>query len=144
MLKIQKKLLVQIQRHGEKAFPEECVGVLLGRHEAEQREVVSVLPLENSAVSKGTEFSVSLKELQRAEQSALLQNLDVIGFYHSHANFKAAASQKDKSFAIPDFSYPIVSVFNGKAIDVKSFSYSSNTGSGDKKENLTEEVIVCL
>ena len=93
---------------------------------------------------EGTEFSVSLKELQRAELSALLQNLDVIGFYHSHANFKAAASQKDKSFAIPDFSYPIVSVFNGKAIDVKSFSYNSNTGSGDKKENLTEEVIVCL
>ena len=144
MLKIQKKLLVQIQRHGEKAFPEECVGVLLGKQEAKQREVISVLPLENSAASKQTEFSVSLKELQRAEQSALLQNLDVIGFYHSHANFKAAASQKDKSFAIPDFSYPIVSVFNGKTIEVKSFSYSGNTESGDKKEDLSEEEIVCL
>ena len=143
MLKIQKKFLAQIQQHGEKTFPEECVGVLLGKQEAKQREVISVLPLENSAASKQTEFSVSLKELQRAEQSALLQNLDVIGFYHSHANFKAVASQKDKSFAIPDFSYPIVSIFNGKTIEVKSFSYSGNTESGDKKEDLTEEEIVC-
>lgn len=139
MLKIQKEFINQIQRHGEKTFPEECIGVLLGKQGASQREVIAVLPLENSAASKEVEFSVSPKELQKVEQAAILQNLDVIGFYHSHANFEAVASEKDKAFAFPGFSYPIVQVLDGKATDIKSYSFIDDF----EFKKFSEEELIC-
>ena len=140
MLKLEKELLAHIKQHGEQAFPEECIGVLLGNSEGEARNVNALYPIENSAEFKRTEFAVSQAELQKAEQAAASQNLDVIGFYHSHADFEAAASQKDRAFAIPGFSYPIVSVLGGKAAAVKSFAFIGGT----KNANFTEEEIVCL
>ena len=139
-MNITKGLLAHLKHCGEKAFPEECVGVLLGKIKDNARHVHSLFPIENSALSKRTEFAVSQAELQKAEQAAASQNLDVIGFYHSHADFEAVASQKDRAFAIPGFSYPIVSVLGGKAAAVKSFAFIGGT----KNANFTEEEIVCL
>lgn len=139
-MNITQELLAQIKKYGEEAFPEECAGVLLGKVEDKTRKVHSLFPVKNSAQFKRTEFSVSSEELQKAELAALSQNLDVIGFYHSHADFEAVASEKDRAFAFPGFSYPIVSVLNGKASAVKSFAFIG----GLKSADFTEEEIVCL
>ena len=76
----------------------------------------------------------------KAEKEAARQNLDVVGFYHSHADFEAVASKKDRDFALPCLSYPIVSVLDGKAVAVKSFAFMGEAKKGD----FTEEEIVCL
>ena len=134
------ELLVQLKLYGEKAFPEECVGVLLGKFNAETKVVHSLIPVANFAISRRTEFAISETDLLKAEKEAARQNLDVVGFYHSHADFEAVASKKDRDFAIPCLSYPIVSVLGGKAVAVKSFAFEG----GAKKANFTEEEIVCL
>lgn len=140
MLKIPHELLELIKAHGQRSFPEECVGLLLGKNDAETRQAFSLIPLENSASSRQTEFALSDAELLRGESEAARQNLDVVGFYHSHADFEAVASEKDREFAIPGLSYPIVSVMSGKAVSVKSFAF----GGERKKADFTEEEIVCL
>lgn len=140
MLKISSLLLNQIMVHGEKAFPEECVGVLFGKSGENEREVAEIFPVNNSAQEKRTEFSISAQDLLKAEKTALSQNLDIIGFYHSHADFEAVASEKDKAFALPLLSYPIVQVKDGKAAAVKSFAYSG----GLSNPYFSEEEIICL
>ena len=140
MLKISSLLLNQIKVHGEKAFPEECVGVLFGKSGENEREVAEIFPVNNSAQEKRTEFSISAQDLLKAEKTALSQNLDIIGFYHSHADFEAVASEKDKAFALPLLSYPIVQVKDGKAAAVKSFAYSG----GLSNPYFSEEEIICL
>ena len=140
MLKISSLLLNQIKVHGEKAFPEECVGVLFGKSDENEREVAEIFPVNNSAQEKRTEFSISAQDLLKAEKTALSQNLDIIGFYHSNADFEAVASEKDRSFALPFLSYPIVQVKSGKAAAVKSFAYNG----GFSDSYFSEEEIVCL
>ena len=138
-MKIKQELLAQIKSCGERAFPEECAGVLFGKIESDGRHVTELFPVKNSAREKRTEFAVSSADLRSAEKAAILKNLDVLGFYHSHADFDAIASKKDAEFAIPNLSYPIVSVLGGKAAVVRSFAFA-----GVKNANFCEEEIVCL
>lgn len=140
MIQMKNELMSQIRAFGERAFPEECVGVLLGKSEEWGRAVQEVLPLKNCASSRRTAFLVADSELRVAEERARAKSLDVVGFYHSHADFAAVASEADADFAIPALSYPIVSVVGGKAVAVKSFSYNG----GFNRANFREEEIVCL
>ena len=140
MLKISGLLLNQIKIFGEQSFPEESVGVLFGKSVGDEREVTEIFPVINSARKKRTEFSISDSDLKKAENIAGAKNLDIIGFYHSHADFEAVASEKDRSFALPFLSYPIVQVKSGKAAAVKSFAYNG----GFSDSYFSEEEIVCL
>ena len=38
----------QIEKHGEKTYPNECGGMLIGRFENEKKTVVELLPMENA------------------------------------------------------------------------------------------------
>lgn len=139
MLILSEKLISQIREHSENSFPEECIGALLGRTEKGVRTVTELVPLKNTSQNKRLEFAVSDIDLLNAEKKACSSGVDVIGFYHSHANYEAIASEKDKSFAIPGLSYPIVQVLKGKAVAVKSYAFIE----GFEKDNFSEEEIVC-
>lgn len=140
MLKLSEGCLEQMKLYAERSYPEECAGIILGTHENGARKVVEILPVTNTAQSPKVEFSISDSELLLAEKAALSQNLDVVGIYHSHADFAAVASGKDRMFALPALSYPIVQVAEGKAETVRSYAFDG----GFSIENFSEEEIVCL
>jgi proteasome lid subunit RPN8/RPN11 len=48
-------------------------------------------------------------------------NLEIIGFFHSHPDYPAIPSECDRVQAWEVYSYPIVSVIQGKAIEIKSW-----------------------
>jgi proteasome lid subunit RPN8/RPN11 len=50
------------------------------------------------------------------------RNLDIIGIYHSHPDHPAVPSEFDRAIAWSQYSYIIVSVQQGKACDLKSWS----------------------
>jgi len=56
-----------------------------------------------------------------AQREARNRQLDIIG-YHSHPNTCAIPSEFDRVCAWHQYSYIIVSVQNGKACDLKSWS----------------------
>ena len=143
MLNIPYELFTLIKQHGERSFPEECLGLLLGKCNADTRLVHSLIPVKNSATSRRTEFALSETDLLKAEKIAARQNLDVIGIYHSHADFDAVASKKDRDFAFPFLSYPIVSVLDGKAVAVKSFAFIGGTKKTDFSHQLKKSAYLC-
>ena len=140
MLVISEKLLSRIRQHSENTFPDECTGIIFGLTDMGVRMATEIYPLKNSALNQRTEFAVSEKDLLKAEKRAATNGMDVLGFYHSHPGFEAVASEKDKSFAVPGLSYPIVQVLKGKAAAIKSYAFID----GFEKTNFTEEEIVCL
>ena len=75
MLKIPHELFTLIKQHGENSFPQECVGVLLGKCNAETKVVHSLIPVENSATSKRTEFAISEADLLKAEKEGCEKQL---------------------------------------------------------------------
>lgn len=121
MLKILPSAIETIRQQGETIFPFECCGFLFG-NEKEGRIIDLVLPVQNSkAGDQRRRFEISPLEYLRAEQFADANGKTLLGTYHSHPNHPAIASEHDLAVAMPFFSYVIVSVYEGVAVDLKSW-----------------------
>lgn len=57
----------------------------------------------------------------KIERDADKRGLQVLGIYHSHPDVAARPSQFDLDHALPVFSYLIVSVCKGKAVETNSW-----------------------
>ena len=85
MISIDKELIEQIKSHGERTYPNECGGMLIGHLIADgEKSVVELLPMEN-AMDKAEQHNRVLilpKDVMRAERYAREKKLDVVGYYH--------------------------------------------------------------
>ena len=123
MLKLPSEVFEKIRNHAERAFPNECCGVLLGKIAGEQRSVLDILEIENS-FDEGERFHrflITPEHYRSAERAATEKKIDILGFYHSHPNSPSVASKYDLDHAFPWFSYLIVSVMKGKYHDLHSW-----------------------
>jgi len=115
-------LAEEIRAHGQRAYPHECCGAILGRESEGLREALSLRQLPNRREdSPSNRFSLTAEDVLGAEQAAREQNLEVIGWYHSHPNHPARPSEYDREHAWPWYSYVIVSVVNGVAVEMTSW-----------------------
>lgn len=86
------------------------------------REVHALFPLVNRRDdSPRNRFSVGAEDVLAAEKAASEQNLDLIGWYHSHPDHPAHPSDYDREHAWPWYSYIIVSVAAGAPAEMTSW-----------------------
>ncbi len=125
-----------IEAHGERTFPFECGGMLIGRFEDDGKKIVTeTFPLENSSKEDQKNRVLILpKDVLKAERYARSLSLDVIGYYHSHPEDAAVPSQYDLDHALPVWSYIIVSVLNGKASDMRSWQMEDDRSKFNEEE----------
>jgi proteasome lid subunit RPN8/RPN11 len=133
-----------IRSEGEKAYPNECCGILLGKFEdaAEglgggKRRVENIIPIENSReeAEQYHRFEIQSEDLMRAELAARKEGRDVLGFYHSHPDHPARPSDFDREHALPFYSYVIVGVEKGSAGEMTSWELTP-----DRANFLEEEI----
>jgi len=140
VLKLHSDHLQAMQTHAESTYPEECCGLLLGHLRGDVKTLVEVLATQNSwgddevddfqaiessaqrKSSKRNRFSIAPKVMLQAQKDARDRNLDIIGIFHSHPDHPAVPSEFDRAIAWQQYSYIIVSVQQGKACDLKSWS----------------------
>ena len=114
-----------IREHGERDFPNECVGFLYGHEKDSQRFIEEARPIANSkAGDQRRRFEISPLDYMRAERYALENKTTLIGVYHSHPQHPAQPSEHDLKQAVPFFSYIIVSVMDGKSDKLTSWRLS--------------------
>ncbi|KAK0039163.1 M67 family metallopeptidase [Biomphalaria pfeifferi] len=125
-----------IETHGEATYPNECGGMLIGRFEADGKKIVTeTFPLENSSKEDQKNRVLILpKDVMKAERYARSLKLDVVGYYHSHPEDAAVPSQYDLDHALPVWSYIIVSVIAGKAVDVRSWQMEDDRSKFNEEE----------
>ena len=118
-LAISKELLNQIHAHGEKAYPEEGAGFLIGNND----KVENILPLENAREdgARHNRFLITPEDYLKAELTADQLGLSLIGVFHSHPDHPNRPSEYDREWAQPFFSYIITTVNDGKAIESRSW-----------------------
>jgi proteasome lid subunit RPN8/RPN11 len=144
VLKLYSHHLQAIQNHAERIYPEECCGLLLGQRRGDVKTLIEVLPTENSwddeaadafqaiegsaqlESSKRSRFSIAPVVMLKAQKDARNRRLDIIGIFHSHPDHPAVPSEFDRAIAWQQYSYIIVSVQQGKACDLKSWSLDDN------------------
>src|SRR5208282_35422 len=89
-LTITNKLAGEIRAHGAQTYPHECCGALLGREELLEgrkivRQILGLYPLINRREdTPQNRFSVTSEDVRAAEHAARGQELEVVGWYHSH------------------------------------------------------------
>ncbi|HSQ23146.1 MAG TPA: M67 family metallopeptidase [Pyrinomonadaceae bacterium] len=130
---------IEIRRHGERDYPFECCGLMLGRFEEDGKVVVETYPISNAREeeAKRNRFLIRPEELVRGEKYARENGLDVVGFYHSHPDDRAVPSQYDLEHAWPTYSYIVVSVEEGQAVDLRSWEMESNRSRFNEEEITT-------
>lgn len=110
----------EIHGHGQRAFPDECCGFLIGQDRDGVRRIEAVLAANNNRDDRERHhrFTIPPEAFISATREARRLDLDVLGFYHSHPNAPARPSQYDLEHAWPVYSYLIVSVLDRRADDM--------------------------
>lgn len=141
VLQLLPKHLQTIYTHAETTYPEECCGIILGYLTSEGKTVVEVMPTENAwnaetaadlpgddtlDYSKRQRYAIAPQVMLHAQKEARDRKLNIIGIYHSHTDHPAIPSEYDQKLAWQEYSYIIVSVQNGKASDMKSWTLDDN------------------
>ncbi len=136
MITIAEKQLTQIRAHGISDYPYECCGLLLGRFDPNGKIVSEIFPISNAREesAKRNRFLITPEELLRGEQYARTQDLEVVGFYHSHPDSPAVPSQYDLEHAWPTYSYIIVSTSADRANDLFSWEQEPDRSRFNQEE----------
>jgi proteasome lid subunit RPN8/RPN11 len=134
VLKIREELLRRIHAHGVETYPYECCGALLGRDGDLLREVLDLLPLENRRNdSPRNRFEVTPADVLLAEKTARQNNIELLGWYHSHPDAPARPSEFDREHAWPWYSYIIVSVQQREPRDTTSWRLRDDRSAYDSE-----------
>lgn len=127
-----------IARHAEETYPNECVGLLLGRIDGMRTEVAEVFPAPNRWTaevgltptdadhSQRDRFYLDPRDYLRADRTASARGLDVVGCYHSHPDHPAIPSPRDLTGAQAigsgsRFVFLIQSVHSGRAAELTAW-----------------------
>ncbi|MDR1577109.1 MAG: M67 family metallopeptidase [Deltaproteobacteria bacterium] len=123
MIKIELDARQSIVMDAQKAWPEEGCGLLLGRQEQERRTIAKLLSLTNAREDQArrNRFLITPEDFIQAELAALKLGLDILGIYHSHPDQPAIPSEFDRQWALPFYSYVIVSIVGGQFAAIASW-----------------------
>ena len=123
----------QIEAEGAQTYPNECCGIMIGRDVSDgactRRIIERLEPMQNvfDPEQQRRRFAVDPLALIRAEKSASADGKLVLGFYHSHPDHPARPSEFDREHAWPFYSYVIVSIAQGKPVDMTSWVLDDQT-----------------
>jgi len=137
MITLEQNHLEEIRRHGERDYPHECGGLLIGKFAPEGRIVLETYPLSNAREEEERHHRLLIlpEESRRGEEYADQRGLAVVGYYHSHPDHPAVPSQYDLEHAPwSTWSYIIVSVGQGSAADLRSWEMQPDRSRFDEEE----------
>ncbi|MFP3948928.1 MAG: M67 family metallopeptidase [Longimicrobiales bacterium] len=126
-----------ILEEGRLRYPEECCGGLLGTIEGSRRRViVRAVPVWNEEEDlRERRYLVGPREVMRMEDEAEQEDLELLGFFHSHPDHPAQPSETDRRLAWPWYSYMILSVHQGEPRKLRSWRLV------DDRSTFEEEVV---
>ena len=126
----------KIVSHAEQGYPHEVVGLLGG--DRNTNAVYDIKMLFNERGDTKNRYKVSGLTILRAEQELERQGLELVGYYHSHPDHPSQYSEYDREHALPNMSYLIISIVQGKENTVQSWRLTED------REQMEEEKIAFI
>lgn len=115
MLKIDNEPWSVMLQHAKDAFPKECCGILLGVLDDERRTVTAAVPCRNAYDGEQADrFLIDPVDQLAAQKRARAEDLEVLGFFHSHPDCDAYFSATDLANSWPWYSNVVISIMNGE------------------------------
>jgi proteasome lid subunit RPN8/RPN11 len=116
------KTTKQIILAAQKAYPQECCGILIGKIDG-AITVCDIREATNQATGEQIQrhFEIDPLFLYQVEREIEGSDLEIVGFYHSHPDCKAILSEQDRRHMIPGLVYVILSVTKDGVADIQYF-----------------------
>ncbi|MDX1416098.1 MAG: M67 family metallopeptidase [Candidatus Promineifilaceae bacterium] len=134
--------MAEIKEHGVASYPFEGCGLLLGHVENGANVVTAVRPLPNvwpDEEEKRIRFRIAEDDWHKVEIEALMEDLDVVGVFHTHPDNPPVASPRDLAWAAwPGYSYLITEINNRQPATSLSWQLLTDR-SGFVKEEILEK-----
>jgi proteasome lid subunit RPN8/RPN11 len=116
-----------IRAHGAEGYPHEICGVMVGPRggglATEARRA------RNIVVERARDrYEIDPRDHIRIQREADAQNMDIVGYYHSHPDHPAQASRFDTERAWAGYVYVIVAVEGGRPADANAFVAEKDGG----------------
>lgn len=127
----------EMAKHGERDYPHECCGLLLGAFApGGSKKIAEIYPISNAREeeAKRNRFLITPEEFIEGEEYAERNGLAVVGFYHSHPDHPAVPSAYDLEHAWPLYSYIVVAVATGVAGDLRSWQMEADRSKFNEEE----------
>ncbi len=156
MIRLSEDQVAAIRHHGAGEFPLECCGVLLGDVEDSAKRVREVRRLTNTftpseefersveaspavdSVGQERRYLVSPDTMFRLMREERQTKRKVLGFYHSHPDHPALPSEYDRVWAMPWYSYIIVSIQRGVPDEITCWQLTEDGTAFESESMLTE------
>ena len=123
MIFLESGSLDYMKKQAVDTYPDECCGFLFGTELPDGNRSISTVKEVDNAKSgdKRRRFEITGKDYMGAERFALENGLLLLGIYHSHPGHPAIPSEHDRVAAQPYFSYVILSVFQERVDQIRSW-----------------------
>lgn len=132
MLVVPNRLMQQINKHVEQAYPEEGAGFLIGE-DSEVREIVALSNAREDG-ARHNRFLFTPEDYLKAELKAEGLGLNLLGVFHSHPDCPNVPSEYDREWAQPFFSYIITRVDQGQAVNSRSWRLLEDRSKYEEEE----------
>ena len=129
--------LETIRQHGQATYPDEGGGLLVGHFEDGRAVVKEIRVLPNTwekDAERRRRYLIPGEVMLHEQRAADANDLDVVGYFHSHPDHPAVPSEFDREHALPNWSYVIVSVRQGRAGDVLAWRLREDRSGFDGQE----------
>jgi proteasome lid subunit RPN8/RPN11 len=139
---IDESLLDCIAQHGKRQYPHEACGIILGKVEENENEIVFISNEVKEAKNLSDNpirFILDPLDFIRIQDEADKKNLEIIGIYHTHPDHPPIASQYDLEAAVDGLFYLIMSIINGQKGDFMGWFLDFE---GSRKKFVQSQVIV--
>jgi len=122
-LQISTRSLNIMRQAAAAGYPHEICGLLIGNISNAGWQVQDIRPVANLNEERAADrFQLDPAGYQTIDRELRGTGIEIIGVYHSHPDCPAKPSPTDLDSAWEGFAYPIVSVCDGKAVDVRCWA----------------------
>jgi proteasome lid subunit RPN8/RPN11 len=126
-LYISTQCLDNLRRVAETGYPLEVCGLLVGTIDNGGWNIQQLRPVANLNTERAADrFQLDPAAYQSVDRELRSTNLEIVGVYHSHPDCPAKPSPTDLVSAWEGFAYPIVSIYDGKAAEIRCWSLNTD------------------
>ncbi len=118
---ISRRVVGEIRRALEAAYPREGCGLLLGEMDDQVRVRRHIVAQNRRVEDRAAErrYLIDPQDFRDIAQAAHQEGLEIVGVYHSHPEVPPEPSAYDREHAWPWYHYLIVSVVRGTAQEMR-------------------------
>jgi proteasome lid subunit RPN8/RPN11 len=138
MIRIEEAAWQVMLDHARKAYPRECCGILLGVEQADgERVVTSAFPCCNAYEGdQGDRFVIDPRDQVRATLKSRSEEINILGFFHSHPDCDAYFSATDLKNSWPWYSNVVLSIRQGEIAGAAAFRANEDQSQSEAEELL--------